>query len=84
MAEVEGGVMTPTPDILVLVSARELAELRGQRPPDIEAICRDYAERWIGKDWSLMDDDDEAELRIQAHRWLKCWAAVTSADGKTP
>src|SRR6185437_12668672 len=48
------------------------------RVPDIEAICHDYAQRWFGEDWPLMDEDEKAELRIEAHRWLKCWAAVTS------
>ena len=49
----------------------------------IEAICHDYAQRWFGEDWPLMDEDEKAELRIEAHRWLKCWVSVTSTDPRT-
>jgi len=48
---------------------------------NIDAICHDYAQRWFGDDWPSMDEEDRAELRIEAHRWFKCWAAVTSSDG---
>jgi hypothetical protein len=53
------------------------------RAPDIEAICSNYAQMWFGDYWPSYNEDEKAELRIEAHRWLKCWAAVTSNDAPT-
>src|SRR6185312_17494545 len=48
--------------------------------PDIEAICSNYAQMWFGDYWPSYNEDEKAELRIEAHRWLKCWSGVSSAE----
>ena len=42
----------------------------------IERLCHDYAQRWYGQDWPLMDEDAKSELRVEAQHWLKCWLAI--------
>jgi hypothetical protein len=46
----------------------------------IEAICHDYAQRWFGEDWPLMEDDQKAELRIEAYR---ARTTASAFSGKT-
>jgi hypothetical protein len=48
--------------------------------PDIESLCHDYAQRWLGQDFSSLNANHRTELAIEAHRWIKCWAAVTSTE----
>jgi hypothetical protein len=50
---------------------------------DIEALCHDYAQRWLGQDFSSLNASHRTELAIEAHHWIKCWAAVTSTDDKS-
>src|ERR1700761_8073628 len=67
---------TGTRDLRAREGRVVIPDLHYPNIPDVEAVCHDYAQRWFGSDWPLMDEDEKAELRIEAHRWLKCIAAL--------
>jgi hypothetical protein len=67
-------------DCAIDYANKAIAALTSTQPPDIEAISRNYAQRWLGQDWYSMDEKVKAYLRIEAHRWIKCWPAASSAE----